>query len=380
MKIAGIICEYNPFHKGHAYHIAETKKRCDAVLCVMSGDFVQRGEAAIVSKHKRAEMAARCGADLVIELPTPYSCASAERFARGGVGILSALGVVDTLSFGAECADIEFLKKTADILNSEGFFDNVSEKLKGGVSFAVAREDALRDIDPLCAEVVRAPNNLLAIEYLRALPEHMEAIAIERKGAGHDETSTDDDLASASFIRELILNGEFDKVSDFMPEAAFQVLKACDIVKPDDKIILSYLKRLCIDDLKRVPDVTEGLESRLFKAINDAKSLNDLYDTVKTKRYALSRVRRIVLNAYLGITKDEVIAPPAYARVLAMNDAGKKILAMARKSAKIPLITKTASGKGIPAFEKSMLHSELYKLFGNDDVSEWKRSPFILEK
>lgn len=375
MNIAGIICEYNPFHAGHAYHIAETKKVYDAVVCVMSGDFVQRGDVAIFPKHRRAEFAVRCGADLVLELPTPYSCASAERFARGGVGILSSLGVVDALSFGAECSDLSILKKCADILNSEGFFEKISEKLKNGASFASVREAVLREIDPVCADIIVSPNNLLAIEYLRALPDNMTALAIERKGAPHDSKDASDSFASASLIRELILNGEINKASGFMLDASFDFTP----VVMDDRMVLSHLKRLSVEDLKNVPDVTEGLESRLFKAIKNADNLEDLYASVKTKRYALSRIRRIVLNAYLGITKHEASAPPSYARVLAMNDIGRKILVKAKKVSRIPIITKPADGKGIPAFEKSVLHSDLYALFSKDKLpSQWRISPFVL--
>ena len=372
MNIAGIICEYNPMHKGHAYHIAETKKSCDGVVCVMSGDFVQRGEAAIFSKHLRAKAAILCDADLVVELPVPYSCASAERFAKGGVEILSSLGVVNTLSFGAECDDINTLKKAADILNSPDFFEKVAVKLKDGISFARARDAVLCETDPALGDIISKPNNLLAIEYLRFLPDSMNALAVKRVGVNHDENLPCGEFASASLIREMILNGE--DISRFVPS----VTENYAPVLLDDKIILSYLKRLRVDDLKNVPDVTEGLESRLFKAIKEASTLDELYASVKTKRYALSRVRRIVLNAYLGISKDEVNSSPTYARVLAMNDTGKKILAKAKRVSSIPIITKPAQGKGISSFEKSVLCSDLYALFSkNNEISEWQRSPFI---
>lgn len=377
MNIAGIICEYNPFHNGHAHHIAETKKACDGILCVMSGDFVQRGECAFFSKHSRAKAAVMSGADLVIELPAPYSCASAERFAKGGVEILSALGVVNTLSFGAECDNIDLLKKAATILNEPAFFDKVSAKLKDGISFAGAREAVLREIEPALGDIIAKPNNLLAIEYLRFLPDDIAPLCVKRACVNHDDDTPNGEFASASFIRDKILNG--CDVSPFMPESSFEITKGLSPVLLDDKIVLSYLKRLSIEDLKTVPDVTEGLESRIFKALKNSNTLEELYSAIKTKRYALSRIRRIVLNAYLGITKEELSKSPAFARVLALNDTGKKILAKARKSSSIPIITKPAQGKGIPAFEKSVSFSELYALFlQNSELSEWKRSPFIL--
>ncbi|MBR5480020.1 MAG: nucleotidyltransferase family protein [Clostridia bacterium] len=377
MKIAGIICEYNPFHNGHAYHIAETKKIYDGVVCVMSGDFVQRGEASLVSKHLRAAAAVLSGADLVVELPTPYSCASAERFAKGGIEILSALGVVNTLSFGAEDTDIALLQKIATILNDTSVYDNISKRLKSGVSFATAREEAIREFLPEGADIIAKPNNLLAVEYLRFLPDDMNALAIKRQGVDHDETLPCGGFASASFIREQILNGI--DVSPFIPAASYEVIKDSSPVLLDDKIVLSYLKRLSMEDFKNTPDVTEGLESRIFNAVKESDTLEDLYASVKTKRYAHSRVRRIVLNAYLGITKDDLLTAPAYVRVLAMNDTGKKILKSARKKATLPIITKPTQGKGIPAFEKSVFHADLYALFSKDkQISEWKRSPFIL--
>ena len=376
MKIAGI-CEYNPFHNGHAYHIAETKENCDAVICVMSGDFVQRGEAALCSKHLRAKATILCGADLVIELPVPYSCASAERFAKGGVHLLSSLGVADILSFGAECDDMNLLKKASHILNEPFFFERVSEKLKGGISFAKARELSLCEYDPALGDVISKPNNLLAIEYLRFLPKDIEPFCVNRIGVNHDDNVSKGELASASLIRECITKGE--DVSPYVPSASIETFYGLAPVLLDDKIVLSYLKRLSLEDFKNVPDVTEGLEARIFKAVKEANTLEELYSAIKTKRYALSRIRRIILNAYLGITKDEVSATPAFARVLAMNDNGKKILAKARKVSTIPIITKPAQGKGIPAFEKSVMCSDLYALFSeNNEISEWKRSPFIL--
>ena len=378
MNIAGIICEYNPFHKGHAYHIAETKKSCDGVVCIMSGDFVQRGDAAIFSKHARAKAAIMSGADLVMELPVPYCCASAERFAKGGVEILSSLGVVSTLSFGAECEDISLLKKAAEVLNEPSFFDKVSVKLKDGISFASAREAVLREISPALGDIIAKPNNLLAIEYLRFLPDDISPLCVKRVGVNHDECVSDGEFASASFIREQILKAS--EFSAFMPESSFETFRDLSPVLLDDKIVLSYLKRLTVEDFKNVPDVTEGLESRIFKAVRNANTLEELYSAIKTKRYALSRVRRIVLNAYLGITKEDVSVSPTFARVLAMNDVGKKILAKARKASSIPIITKPAQGKGIPAFEKSVMFSDLYALLSqNGEVSEWKRSPYVEE-
>ena len=380
MQISGIICEYNPFHNGHKHHIEETKSLgIDAVVCVLSGDFVQRGEPAILSKHYRAEMAVRSGADLVIELPSPFSCATAERFASGAVSILNDLGVINSLSFGCE-DDFLSLSDLADILNDEFVDLKIREYLQSGITYAAAREKAVSELAPELCEVLKKPNNILAIEYLRALPSHIAPIAIPREGAGHDSSETYGKFASASLIRELIRDKKHDEIAQLMPESAYSVLmratqeNSCP-VNISDTAVLSHLKRLSAEDLRSVPDVSEGLENRLLREIAKAGSVSSLIDAIKTKRYTHSRIRRIVMNAYLGITHEE---KPTYARVLALNDTGKKILALARKRSAIPIITKPASGKGIPQFEREVLYSELYSLLGGYSGNEWQKTPFIM--
>lgn len=380
MNICGIICEYNPFHNGHKFHIEETKSLgTDAVVCVLSSDFVQRGEPAILNKHYRAEMAINCGADLVLELPTPFSCATAERFARGAINILNALGVVSSLSFGCE-DDFIKLCDVAELLDDELVDLKIKEHLKRGISYAAAREKAISDFAPECSEILKKPNNILAIEYLRALPDAIAPIAILRKGASHDSSEIDGSFASASLIRELILNKKYNEIKSLMPAAAFDILMraidsgACP-VKFSDAAVLSHLKRLSAEDFKKVPDVSEGLEMRIFDAISSSRTIEELYSKIKTKRYALSRIRRIITNAYLGVSAEQ---SPCYIRVLALNDTGKKVLSLARKKATLPIITKPAAGKGIAAFENEVLYSELYSLLGANSLNEWKRTPIIL--
>ncbi len=380
MNICGIICEYNPFHNGHKYHIEETKKLgIDAVVCVLSSDFVQRGEPAILSKHYRAEMAINCGADLVLELPTPFSCASAERFARGAINILNALGVVTSLSFGCE-DDFIKLCDVAELLNDEFVDLKIKEYLKEGISYAVAREKAILDFLPDCGAILKKPNNILAIEYLRALPDTIAPIAILRKGAEHDSSEIDSNFASASLIRELILNEKYDEIKPLMPKSAFDILmRAIDNgdapVRLSDIAVLSHLKRLSAEDFKNIPDVSESLENRIIKELNNANTVPELADIIKTKRYTHARIRRIIINSYLGTKFEE---KPSYARVLALNDTGKKVLSLARKVSKIPIITKPASGKDIPSFANEALYSELYSLFNGKVTNEWQKTPYIL--
>lgn len=380
MNICGIICEYNPFHNGHKFHIEKTKELgIDAVVCVLSSDFVQRGEPAILNKHYRAEMAIKNGADLVIELPTPFACATAERFARGAISILSDLQVVTSLSFGCE-DDFLSLSDAADLLNDELIDLKIREYLDSGVTYAKARERALCNFAPELAGILKKPNNILAIEYLRALPFDIAPIAIPREGANHDSAEIDGNFASASLIRELIQDKKYDEIKPLMPEGAYSVLMRAinngdAPVNLSDIAVLSYLKRLSTEDFKKVPDVSEGLENRIIKELNNANTVSELTDIIKTKRYTHARIRRIIMNAYLGINDEE---KPSYARVLALNDTGKKVLSLARKVSKIPIITKPATGKGNEQFEREVLYSELYSLFNGKVANEWQITPYIV--
>lgn len=391
MRICGIVCEYNPFHNGHAYHIAETRARgVDGIVCVMSGDFVQRGEPALLSKHDRAEMALLGGADLVLELPSAYALSSSERFASGAVSILSALGVVDSISFGCEAKSLDKLKYASKLLKRDDFYDDVKERMKSGISFATARDSALKEISPECAEILRAPNNLLAVEYLRALPDSMDAITIERFGVEHDSSCVSHNFASASAIREMILDGNLSAAKQFMPDSSYEIIKRAisDGAAPvsfsgNDRALLSYLKRLSPSDWRNIPDVNEGLDARLYRAVSDAANYSEIADNVKTKRYAHSRIRRILLSAFLDIKRSDTVKPPCFTRVLACNDRGRKILSLARKNTRIPIITKPASAKELPIsaeFEAEVLRSSLYSLLMPElkpRPSDWKRTPII---
>lgn len=393
MQICGIVCEYNPFHQGHQYHITETRKRgADAIVCVMSGDFVQRGEPAILSKHYRAEMALRGGADLVLELPTPWSISSAERFASGAISLLCSLGVVNMLSFGCEEKSLYTLQKIAEIVSHPSFYPRVKEQMKTGESFATAREHVLAQSAPDCAPALRSPNNILAVEYLRALPDSVKPIGITRKGSGHDAPDLDDDFVSASAIRKLIVEGDIARTKQYLSPASFSILQralACGdapaLLDGHDRMILSQLKRLSREDLRMLSDVEEGLDARLFRAIAGASRLQDVLAQAKTKRYAHSRLRRILLCAFLGITREDRLGAPRYARVLALNNTGRIVLALARKQSKIPIITKPAAAKKLDIaheFQQEVLRHELYSLFTPRPavgLQDWKQTPFILQ-
>lgn len=305
----GIICEFNPMHKGHIHLINSVKQNNDdTIICAMSGNFVQRGESAIASKYERARVALENGADLVIEIPTLCSTQSAQGYAKAGVEILEATGVCDKIAFGAECDDIDALKNIAEeIIKND---DKIKTELKKGISYPTARKNVIN------SPLLDSPNNILAIEYLTYTK--LDAIAIKRIGKGHD---SDDEEYSASAIREAM------------------DLKDINSLKNCENAILYKLRTMSADDFKQIEDVSEGLENRIADAVSEATSLDELYDKIKTKRYTHSRIRRIVLRAYLGITKD-MPKSPQYLHILGFNDKGQELLAKMKKSATMPIITK----------------------------------------
>ncbi|MBQ2932494.1 MAG: nucleotidyltransferase [Clostridia bacterium] len=376
MKTAAIVCEYNPFHNGHKFHIEETKQKlgADAVVLVMSGNFVQRGEVALFDKKLRAEAAIACGADLCIELPAVYSLASAEFFADGAIKILSSLGIVDFLSFGAECEDLETLKNIAQLLADEpdDFSAAIKENLAKGVSFPLARAKAVSKIlGSSAAEMISTPNNILAIEYIKAIISSKSRItpfAVLRKGADHDSTLPQENIASATFVRDLILNGQ--DFSQFVPDDAYKIFKYAKIhsVKALEKAILCELAKTPAENLAKIADVGEGIENRIKAKTETASGLDELTDAVKSKRYTHSRIRRILLSALLGITDADRSMPPAYIRILAQNEKGQKLISAAKKKSTLPLVRNTSqiNKLGDPAlkavWERERMFDRIYDL------------------
>lgn len=394
MKIIGIVSEYNPFHNGHRLHIEESRKtvaRESAVVCVMSGDFVQRGEAAVFSKYARAEAAVKCGADLVLELPLPWSLSSAEGFARGAVGLLGALNCVDYLSFGSECGDMAILNSLATALMDPAMDAEIREELKTGVSYAAARQAALAKSIGSLADHLESPNNILAVEYLKAIYEQrlrIEPMTMQRIGAGHDEEG-----GSASDIRNMLDSGK--SVKKFVPHESAAIMKR-ETEQGRGPVFMAHLEPALLSrfrmmkerDFTDIPDDSEGLGNRLFAAAHEETSLDAILSAAKTKRYALSRIRRMCLAAALGIKKGQADGLPPYARVLAANEKGRAVLKLMGEKSAIPLITKPAAVKELsPAcrelFELESAAHDLYVLGfsareerrGNAD---WRTSPKIL--
>ena len=344
MKVCGVVAEYNPFHNGHKYLNDKVRENCfEGIVAVMSGNFVQRGEPAVSEKHYRARQALLNGVDLVVELPLPFAVSSAEKFALGAVTILDSLGTVDSLCFGSECGDIEILKRIAEV-NYEG---RINEYLTEGITYAKAFEKLVENelgSDYSC--VLKEPNNILAIEYIKAvyrLKSEIMPLTVKRCGASHDSDSPEGHFCSASFIRD---NIESDIISSYMPDSSYEIIRRGidDGFSPvslenNERQVLSFLRRCDKEYFASLPDVSEGIENRLYSAVREACSLEELYSLVKTKRYTMARVRRLVLNAFLGVTSDYTEALPPYIRVLGFNEKGREILRKVKDKAKLPICT-----------------------------------------
>ena len=330
MRIAGIICEYNPLHLGHKKQMDYLHAQGYTVVCAMSGNFVQRGYPAIFDKMRRAEAAIRCGADLVVELPVPYALSSAEGFAAGGVNILSRL--CDTLCFGAEDADREKLMDTARALLSPEFSEKLRPQLDAGLSFPAARARALSEMG-MDAAILDKPNNILAVEYCKAILAQgasMDILPIYRGGSYHDEIA-DTENPSATSLRNLLENGE--KLGSFVPEAAFSCFENAPIhsLKNGEKAILYRLRTMTDDEFEALPYGSEGLWRKLMHASRECSSLEDIIAATKSKRYTRTRIDRMILCAFLELTAGDLKSPVPYCRVLAFNDTGRAILSKVRE-------------------------------------------------
>ncbi len=376
MSVIGIICEFNPFHNGHKYLIDSVKKDGDTVVCVMSGNFVQRGESAVADKRIRAKAALSCGADLVIELPVAFSVSGAQTFARGGVKLLDSLGCIDTIAFGSECGDTEKLKKAAKSLNDSNVQNEINSLMQTGITFAAAREKAVRKVfGDETADILKNPNDILGVEYISALNflhSKIKPHAVSRKSVSHNSKNSDGVFASAMLIREKMRNVE--DYREFMPDKAFEVLqKAAEEGKaPSDysKLempILVFLRKATAKDFIGVPDVSEGIENRILASSHNANTLAEVFDGAKTKRYTHARIRRIVLCAFLGIKKSHIACGMPYIHILGFSENGKQQLLPELKNAKLPVAVRASdfSSCGAVASESFKLEctaTDIYNL------------------
>ena len=322
MSVA-VICEFNPFHNGHRYLLNTAKKLTgEAVLAVMSGSFTQRGEVALCSKFERAEAALKGGADLVAELPAVYAVSCAERFARGGVNISKMFGCVNYLAFGCEDDDIDLLKTAAFAGENPEVNAIIAEQMNSGSYYPKAYEYAVRQVcGGEVADVLTKPNNILAVEYIRALRgTDIKPLPIKRVGAEHDSDGADGIYASASYIRKLLRGGKSaEKLLPYVPS---------EITYPEklDRALLYKLRNMNAEQLRALPEVGEGLENRILSAARKFGTAEEVIDEVKTKRYTRSRICRILTCALLGITEELQTKTADYARVLGFTDEGGKML------------------------------------------------------
>lgn len=370
MRLFGIVAEYNPFHNGHKYLVDQAKALgADAVVAVMSGNWVQRGDTGIISKFARTHQALECGVDLVAELPTYWAMATAQKFAKGSIEILENLGI-DTLIFGSECGDIERIIKTTYCVRSQEFSRFMREMLNIGMTPAKARESA---VETICGngELLRSPNDTLAVEYISAaksLNSKMRFVAVKRQGIDHDSAKTSGEFCSASALREMILSGNLSEAKHYMPEKSFEILyeqfqngKVSDL-KAMEKTILTALRTMTPAEYKQLPDISEGIENRLYMAARVSATLPQLLNNAATKRYTNARLRRLILSAFLKVNADEIPTSVPYIRILGCNARGADVLKDARTSSKLPVIMRSTALKGDKTFKFETRASDIYTL------------------
>lgn len=359
-NVLGIIAEYNPFHNGHLYHLESSKKLtgCDFSIAVIGGNFTQRGSTSIINKWEKTKMALLSGIDLVIELPVIYSISSAENFADGAIKILNSLGIVDYISFGSETADVNILKNIANVLYFEpNEYKNIlSHELKKGLSFPKARENSLlmylNDIRKYSG-ILSSPNNILGIEYLKALKKYnskINPICVKRVESEYNSTDFSDDIASATAIRSLIKNKSFEIIKTLLPSDTYSILldnirngHIVEDLNIFEKEIIYVLRKMSIEEISNLPDVSEGLEFAIKDAANSCNSIIELLSIIKSKRYTSTRIQRILLYALLGITKKDMEISKStlpYVRILGFNENGAKLVSeISKNNPKLNIIT-----------------------------------------
>ena len=401
--VLGIVAEYNPFHNGHLYHLLKSKEeaKADSVIAVIGGNFTQRGEPSLLDKWCKAEMALANGADLVIELPVLYSISSAENFADGAIKILNSLKIVDSVSFGTEAENLNKLNIIANTLYKEPkeYKDLLYSFLKDGKSYPKAREQALVKYlkDPEYASIISSPNNILGIEYLKALKKYsskINPINLQRVEVGHLSKDYASEFASATAVRNLVYSNRIKDVKSYIPPASYTILteelKAGHFVKDISRyenIIIYNLRNMPVEKIAELPDVSEGLEHLIKKAANSCNTIEEFINIVKTKRYTETRIKRILLYSLLKITKKDMAISKKtmpYIRVLGCNDKGKFLISkIISANPRINVITSVKKFEDInmnknlkTMLDKDILATNVYTLgysrdsYGNMDYTK----------
>lgn len=380
-KVLGIVAEYNPFHNGHIYHLKRSKQltNSDYSIAIISGNFTQRGDSSLVDKWSKAKMAISNGVDLVIELPTIYATSSAENFAYGAIKILNSLKIVDYVAFGAETTDIFTLEKLASVLADEPkeYKKLLSNELNNGISFPKARQNALTSylkLNRKTSSMISSPNNILAVEYLKSLKllnSNISPILIERIENDYNDEKIIGNIASATAIRNSILDDNFVEIYNALPKSSYEILEKnfekghlIPNLNNFDNIILYNLRSMTVSDLLDIPDVSEGLEFALKKAANSCNTIEELINIISSKRYTKTRIQRILTYVLLGITKKDIDMSKRsmpYVRVLGFNNRGKTLISRISKSnPKLNIIT------SVKKFEDSNTNRNLKRMLQLD--------------
>ena len=387
--VLGIIAEYNPFHNGHLYHLLKSKEKSNSDYCIaiIGGNFTQRGNTSILDKWSKTKIALANGIDLILELPLLYSISSAENFAEGSIKILNSLNIVDTISFGSEIENIDKLNTIANILyNKPKEYQELFEsQLHTGISTVKAREKAIVEYldDISYSEIISSPNNILGIEYIKALTKYQSKISpicIPRKDTNHSSLKHSKDFASGTYIRNLIQNHKLETAKKFLTPSSYSILLenlslghfVSDISYFQD-IIIYKLRTMNVSDIANLPDVSEGLEYTIKKSASSCKSIHELIKTCTSKRYTSSRISRILLYCLLNISKKDIeiskrVNP--YIRILGFNNKGQKLVSeISKRNPQLNIVTSvkkfinTSNNKNLNLMiEKDCLSTDIYTL------------------
>ena len=408
MKVSAIIAEYNPLHNGHVFHINKTKEitKCDGLIGIVSGNFVQRGEPSIIDKWTRAKLAVLNGIDLVIELPAVYSISSAEFFSYGAISLLHNLNIVDSLCFGSEAGDLKLIYYISSILqNPSSEYSYLLKKyISLGLPYFTARSKALleflnKDIDinltKSIESLLSSSNNILAVEYCKSLiklKSNIKAVTIKREGSNYNEKEISSNFPSATAIREQIKSKtNLENLNHYLPSSTYKELlymfyNNYDFVFLKDAF--EFLKYKCItgyNNLDKIPDANEGLHNKIYKSIIRCKDLDELMSNIKSKRYSYTRLSRILCQYFIGFENypTEILRkePCPYARVLAFNNRGIEILRYIKKNSTMPVYLKLPKYKDIcQCLKLDILSTKAYSIINKnvDPLADYLNSPLVL--
>lgn len=385
MKICATIAEYNPFHLGHLKHLdyIKTNLGAEKLIVIMSGNFTQRGEPAVLNKFKRARHAVTAGADMVIELPAVFASANAETFARGAINLIADLNCVDAICFGAETADKQKFIDLATAMNDESkeFKKALKDNLSDGVSLAKAKFLALKSLgrDDLDESLISSPNNILGLEYTKAILKrgaNIDIYPLLRDDAAHNDATLKKGVTSATSIRNVLRSGEIKKLKKCVPPFVYKDLNGYPYAF--DKLLMAKLITSTAEELEKISDCTEGLENRIKALSKDNRTIDALVERVSTKRYPATRVRRILTANLLGITDDfvkECLNAKLYAKVLAVDSDSKDLISLVSENCQIPLLTRKSDCSALKktaaeCYAKDALASDLYDLATDERTNE----------